>query len=113
MNDQPLENIEVIRRWELSEIREQRSKTDDDGYSEFPAVFEFSLIRYLPIELVIAQGLYVVVDGVEYKIWSYSKRNPYVNGEFNDRPINLSCEITNDLETTREFGSLMRTRCTW
>ena len=113
MNGEPLKNAKVIRRWEWQELREEKTQTDENGYFELPAVFESSLSRMLPVELVIAQGLYVVVDGEEKKFWSNSKREPGENVEFNGSPISLVCELTNEMRINRDFGSRMNTLCTW
>lgn len=112
-NGEPLKNTKVVRKWEWNELKEDSATTDENGFFEFPAVFESSISRLLPVELVIAQGLYVVEDGEEVKIWSNSKREPEENAEFDGRPIDMTCEITNELEIHREFGSRMRTLCTW
>lgn len=113
MNGEPLKNVKVIRRWEWSELKEDSTTTDDNGHFEFPAVFEKSVSRLLPVELVIAQGLYVVVNGEEKKFWSNSKREPEENAEFQGKPIALACELTNEMKIYRDFGSRMRTLCTW
>ena len=65
LNGEPVKNTKVIRRWEWNELHEDSTTTDDKGYFEFPVIFEKSASRLLPIELVIAQGLYVIVDGEE------------------------------------------------
>lgn len=109
----PLKNTKVIRRWEWNNLQEESTVTDENGYFEFPAVFEKSLSRLLPVELVIAQGLYVVEGAEEKKIWSNSKREPEENAEFQGDAINLICEITNELKIYKDFGSRMRTLCTW
>lgn len=109
----PLKNTQVIRRWEWNKLREDSTTTDESGYFELPAVFEKSITRMLPTELVIAQGIYVVDAGEEKKIWSNSKREPEENAEFNGKPIELSCELMNEMEIYRDFGSRMRTLCTW
>lgn len=113
MNGEPLKNATIVRRWEWNKLREQTTTTDESGYFEFPAVFETSVTRMLPIELVIAQGLYVIVDGEERKFWSNSKREPEENAEFQGRPISLMCELTNEMKINRDFGSRMHTLCTW
>lgn len=113
LNGEPVKNASVIRRWEWKELQEERTTTDNDGYFTFPAAYESSVTRMLPIELVIAQGLYVVVDGEEQKIWSNSKRNPEQNSEFQGQPISLVCELTNEMRITREFRSRMHTLCEW
>lgn len=110
---EPLKNVKVIRRWEWNELKEDSTVSDDSGYFEFPAVFEKSVSRLLPMELVIAQGLYVVENGEEQKIWSNSKREPEENAEFDGKAIDLVCEMTNEMKIYKDFGSRMRTLCTW
>ena len=109
----PISNTKVKRRWEWNELHSDERVTDDEGYVSFPAIFESSISRLLPIELVIAQGLYVVEGDEEKKIWSNSKREPEENAEFNGKTFELTCEITNEMKTYRDFGSRMRTLCTW
>ena len=113
MNGEPIKDAKVIRRWEWNELQEEITATDENGEFEFPAVFESSITRMLPVELVIAQGLYVVIEGKEKKFWSNSKREPEENAEFQGRSIDLSCELTNESKIYRDFGSRMRTLCTW
>ena len=112
-NGKPVSNAKVIRRWEWNKLQEDNTTTDENGYFEFPAVFEKSIARILPIELVIAQGLYVVDGDEEKKIWSNSKREPEENAEFGGKAFELTCEITNEMKTYKDFGSRMRTLCTW
>lgn len=113
MNGVPLKNVTVIRRWEWRQLKEESTATDENGFFQLPAIFESSITRMLPIELVVAQGLYVIVDGEEKKFWSNSKRMPEENAEFGGRPISLFCELTKEMRITREFGSRMNTLCTW
>lgn len=82
MNGEPLKNVTVIRRWEWRQLKEESTTTDENGFFRLPAIFESSITRMLPIELVIAQGLYLIVDGEERKLWSNSKRTPEENAEF-------------------------------
>jgi len=113
MNGKPLPNAKVIRRWEWQELKEDSTTTDENGHFEFPVVFEKSVTRLLPIELVIGQGLYVIVDGKEQQFWSNSKREPGENAEFNGKPIAMMCELTHEMKYYRDFGSIMGTLCTW
>ncbi len=113
MNGQPLKGVTVIRRWEWQKLQEEVTKTDENGEFSFPAAFESSATRLLPIELVVAQGLYVKVNGEEKKFWSNSKREPKENTEYNGRPISLVCELTRDMKTTREGGAIRSTLCDW
>lgn len=109
----PISNAKVIRRWEWQKLKEETTTTNAGGEFEFPAIFERSITRFFPSELVVGQALYVVVDGQERAIWSNSKRRPEENSEFRGKPISISCELTNEREIAREFGSLMYTLCTW
>jgi hypothetical protein len=113
MSGAPLEGVTVIRRWEWHELREETTVTDARGNFSFPAAFESSITRMLPMELVVAQGLYVKVGGEEKKFWSNSKRAPQENAEYDGRPISLVCELTHEMKTTRENGSIRSTLCTW
>lgn len=112
-NGKPVKNAQVIRRWEWNKLKEEKTTTDENGYFSLPAVYESSVSRLLPIELVIAQGIYVVEEGEEKKIWSNSKRKPDENVEFGGKPIDMRCELTNDLKIYKQFGSRMRTLCEW
>lgn len=112
-NGEPLRNVKVIRRWEWNQLESDSTTTDDKGYFEFPAVFEKSVSRLLPVELVIAQGLYVIDGDEEQKIWSNSKREPEENAEFGGKPFDLVCELTDEMKIYKDFGTRMRTLCTW
>lgn len=110
-NGEPLKNAKVIRRWNWNSENEEAATTDENGYFEFPAVFERSIARFLPIELVVAQGLFVVVNGEEQPFWSNSKREPEENAEYGGRPFNVTCELNDEEELIKDFGSLMLTMC--
>ena len=108
-----LHNTTVIRRWEWNSMKEDSTITDENGYFEFPSVYERSISRFMPVELVIGQGLYVVESGGETQIWSNSKREPEENAELDGRPLKLVCEMTNEMALHEEFSSLLLTLCVW
>ena len=108
---QPLKNVKVVRKWEWNKLNQDSTTTNENGYFEFPAVFEFSIARFLPIELVIGQGLYVVIDGEEKKIWSNSKREPEENAEYGGKNFNASCDLDAEERLVKDYGSLMVTKC--
>jgi len=85
----------------------------DYGNLKFPAVYESSLTRLTPMELVIAQSLHAKVDGEEFMFWVNTKFDPKENAEFKGRPTVLTCDLSKEMKTTREFGSIMYTLCTW
>jgi len=110
---EPLKNVEVIRKWEWKELKEEKTYTDENGVFTFPAIFESSVTRLLPIELVTGQALFVKENDIETKFWSHSKRKPEENTEFNGNPIDLTCELNNEQEIHKHSGALMRTLCSW
>jgi len=116
-NGEPLKNVEVMRRYEWNSLKEDRTVTDDLGFFSFPSIVKHPVTRLLPVEIVIAQGLYAVIDGEEVKFWSNSKRNPKENDEFFNRTLNrqvtLTCDLADEDKLTREFGSITNTRCTF
>lgn len=111
MNGEPIKNTKVTRQWEWNKRRSDSAITDDDGYVYFPAVFEFSLARLLPIEVVIGQRLSIEANGEEIKFWQNSKRAPDKNAEYGGHAFNVSCELTQEEVLMRDYGSLMLTMC--
>lgn len=113
ISGEPLANAKVIRRWEWQKLKEETTTTNDEGEFEFAAIFERSITRFFPSELIIGQALYVVVEGQEKKFWSHAKWRPEENSEFRGEPISLFCELTNESKLNEELGSAMLTLCTW
>ena len=107
----PLSGATVIRRWEWQKLREQRTTTDENGYFQFPATYEYSIARLFPMEVVIGQGLYVVMDGGERAFWTNGKRSPEENSEYSGQGIALVCELADEEVLNKEHGSLMVTLC--
>jgi len=110
-NGEPLKGATVIRRWEWQQAREDRTTTDDEGSFTFPAVFESSVTRLLPVELVIGQALEVVNGDEKTLIWSFAKRKPEENSELKGRSIILRCELTEERKARRESGAILSTMC--
>src|SRR5690554_3551266 len=92
-NGEPLRNMKVIRQWEWHKRRSDESMTDNDGYVTFPAVYESSVTRLLPAEIVIGQQLSVVVGDQETIFWSNVKVEPEENSEYGGSKFNLACEL--------------------
>jgi hypothetical protein len=111
LNGEPVRNTKVVRRWEWNKLQEDSTSTDDNGYFEFPAVYESSLSRLLPVELVIGQQLSTEIDGKEFQFWTNSKREPTENSEYGGKSMNLICELSGEEELIEDYGSLMVTLC--
>ena len=110
-NGEPVKGAKVIRRWEWNKPNQDETTTDENGRFQLPAVFEKSVSRLLPVELVIGQGMAIVVDGEEVGFWSNGKREPEENSEYGGEPMVLVCELTDEEELIEDYGSLMVTQC--
>ena len=111
LNGQPVKEATVIRRWDWQKLREDHTVTDDNGYFYFPAVYEYSIIRLLPIEIVIGQGLYTMVDDEEMSFWTNARRDPEENAEYQGRAIDITCDLKDEEILIKEFGARMVTLC--
>ncbi len=110
-NGDPVVNTKVYREWDWNSTKSDESVTDDDGYVFFPAVFESSISRLLPIELVITQQLSVKIDGEEKFLWTNAKREPKENVEYAGAKFDVICELNDEEVLIKDYGSLMLTIC--
>jgi hypothetical protein len=108
---EPVKGATVIRRWDWQKQREDRTVTDESGYFEFPARFEYSVLRLLPAEIVIGQGLYVLLEGEEKAFWTNARRDPEENAEYQGHPIDIVCDLRDEEVLIKEFGARMVTLC--
>lgn len=111
LDGNPVINKKVIRQWEWNKRRSDQSITDEQGYASFPAVYEASVSRLLPTELVIGQQLSVELDGGEKVFWTNSKREPEENAEYGGAASNLICDLSDEERLIEDYGSLMVTMC--
>lgn len=109
----PAAGAVVKRQVEYQDKEADQTTADEAGRFSLPALYQRSMVKFLPAEFVAAQSLVVEYQGQEYKIWSNTKRKPEPNAELGGQPLNLRCEITGELKLHREFGSILRTNCTW
>lgn len=110
-NGKPVSNSKVQRHWNWNNPGSDEAVTDDDGYVLFPAVFESSVSRLLPLELVITQRLSVNIDGEERILWTNAKRKPEENVEYGGAKFDVVCELNNEEALIEDYGSLMLTIC--
>lgn len=113
VNGKPAAGAIVKRQVEYQDKESDQTVTDAAGRFSLPALYQGSATRLLPAEFVAAQSLIVEYQGQEYKIWSNTKRKPEENAELGGQPLNLRCELTAELQLHREFGSILRTNCSW
>ena len=96
LNGKPVVNTKVRREWNWNKPGFDESVTDEQGYVTFPAVFESSVTKLLPIELVISQRMLVEIDGEFKEIWLNDKRSPEEDMEYPGKKFNVICELTDE-----------------
>lgn len=108
---QPVVKATVTRQWEWNDRNEDAATTNENGVVEFPAVYESSISRLLPTELVVGQQLSVDINGEEIVFFTNSKREPEENAEFGGDKFYVRCELAEEERLVEEYGSLMVTKC--
>ena len=111
LHGKPVSKAKVTRKWDWNAQHSDEGVTDQQGMVSFPAVFESSVSRLLPMELEIGQQLSVEIDGEEKIFWTNSKREPEENAEYGGLPFVAECELSQDEELIEDYGSLMVTMC--
>lgn len=111
LDGKPVVGTKVIRQWNWNKKKTDESVTDESGYVYFPAVFESSVARLLPAELVIGQQLSVEINGENKVFWSNGKREPEENAEYGGAQFSVVCELSDEEVLIEEYGSLMVTMC--
>jgi hypothetical protein len=109
----PLENAVVVRRYQYRGEHRDEGKTDASGRFSFPAVRRWDLSWLLPAEFLVPQNMVVVHQGQEYLIWSNTRRTRQDRAELGGLPLIIRCELTDEIRVHKEFGSILRTQCSW
>src|SRR5690554_150672 len=112
-NGEPAAGAIVKRQVEYQTRDGDQTTADEGGRFSLPALYQRSAAKFLPAEFVAAQSLVVEYQGQEYRIWSNTKRTPEENAELGGQPLQRRCEITAEPRLHRQFGSILRTNCTW
>lgn len=104
--------IKLWTAWKDHTGETETYQTDDQGNFSIP-VKTMTYKENPLVQLVIKQRLTVFFEGQEFVIWEFSKMEEAAFTELGGRPINLTCELTNEEKTVRGNGSLGGTSCTW
>lgn len=105
--------VTLIVRWKDEKGETETTVTDEKGRFSLP-VMNRVLRQLFPAEFVAHQSIFVHYQGQEYHIWEMSKRDGGEYEEFGGRPVNLRCEITDELSYDVEIKrGLLVTSCVW
>lgn len=108
----PNADISVWISWKDKKGETLHYKTDENGYFSIPqktALYKDNAL----VQLVITQEITVEYGGENHLIWTLSKTDGGLNVEFGGEPKNLTCELTEGLNTIRTDEVLMGTKCNW
>lgn len=85
---------------------------DERGFFSIPK--KIDRFRDDPLaQVVITQEITVYYNNKDYLIWTLSKTSLNEYSELGGKPVNLICEITDEMEPRRTDESLMATNCKW
>ncbi len=110
----PVVGAEVTRISEWQKQKLEKTVTDSRGQFSFPDLFENSLAGIIPFtEFVASQQILVRVGTENFEIWANGKRSAKKNSELGGIPLELVCELNDNVRLVEEFGSLLVTNCRW
>lgn len=114
LNGQPAIGAKVTRLTDWKKPLEDTTVTDQNGYFEFPALYERSIgQKVLPIQFAVSQVVTIDYQGNSYEIWVTTKMSTEENSELDGISLDLTCELSNEMKTYRVSGPILGTICTW
>ena len=70
LDGKPVVNARLVRTAKKEGTKTDETSTDEKGHFQFPAIFERTISKYLPMEFVVKQDILVYHQGMKYKMWS-------------------------------------------
>ena len=113
LNGEPAIGAQVTRTTQWKDPVVDTAETNSEGEFSFSGNYEKSVKKFLPVEIMISQQLLVTYQGETYEIWANGKMNADENSELDGLPLNLTCELTEEMRTHRTASSLILTNCHW
>lgn len=109
----PVSGARVSRLTEYHELEIEETMTDQDGRFQFDSKTTQRGFTLFSSEFVVAQSIRVATASGEYVIWSNTKRSVAENSELGGQALKLRCNLQDGLKVFRDYGSILRTNCTW
>ncbi len=104
--------VKRVIKWQSDIGEEDSTETDEQGYFSLPAIKD-SWRQLLPAEFVVYQDIIVEFEDREFKVWVHSKREEHEWAELDGRPINMRCELTDEIRRVEVDRGLLGTNCHW
>ena len=113
LNGQPVAHAKLVRTASKEREHQDETTTDENGYFSFPAMYERSIAKFLPMEFVAKQKIMIEHNGKSYKLWSGVKGKPDENVEARGKPLIVECQLNNDISHIWVNGLVFSTLCKW
>lgn len=111
---EPAANAKITRLiiWKGDEGETDTFYTSENGEFKLPA--KKANVR-IPLfgEFVLTQEISVFYGDQEFSVWVKGKQDLNEYGELGGKPINLRCELTDEMVYLEDFNGLFTTSCKW
>ncbi len=109
----PLAHVELYRKVEYRDkLYEDKVITNKEGRFTFKSVWYRPLIDDID-QFSAHQDIFINYKNSEIWIWSAGKLSPHEFAEFGAIPINLVCDISNEMDGPNLTGATVATMCKW
>ncbi|WP_111641437.1 DUF6795 domain-containing protein [Marinimicrobium alkaliphilum] len=111
---QPAAGAKIIRHvaWKDREGESEETVADENGYFSFPSM-KRKLRQFLPAQFVAHQSIFVVYRDERVQIWGTGKLGKEEYAEVGRKPLEFTCELTDDPRRVDvEYGFIF-TSCKW
>lgn len=113
LDGKPVSHAKLVRTVGKEKELTDETMTDENGHFKLPAIFDRTITKFLPMEFVVRQVIYVHYEGKEYKLWSGVKRQAEENSESRGQPLIVKCELNQETNLKQVNGSPIISLCTW
>lgn len=113
LDGKPVVNATLIRTADRDGPKSDEAVTDENGWFEFPPMYEHTVTKYLPMEFVASQQIIVNYQGKSYEIWDSVKRKPQENSESKGNVLRVACELNGELRSVLVDRVPIHTLCNW
>lgn len=110
----PANGAKIVRtlKWKDDVSESDTFYADEQG--EFNIPLKKDTIKISPlVQFVVQQDIYVYFKEKKYHIWDMGKLSKNEYGELYGRPINLRCELSDEMVGVDVLFGLLETSCKW
>lgn len=113
LDGKPVVNARLVRTSDRDGPRVDETFTNEEGYFEFPAMYERTITKFLPMEFVASQKIIAHYQDREYEMWSSIKRKREENSEAKGNRLVVTCDLGWDQKLIVVNGSPIHSLCIW